>query len=118
MTAEVRYHPDGKLRHRQRPGPLVLHHGAFFESSRQRLEKAGVVTLDVPTTPEKVAPAAATLMQLVTSGALVHDGDAEARPSDGSGRRQAAPQGLGGRVWHRRGHRRGAGRDARGALGD
>ena len=35
------------------------------------------MTLDVPSTPEKVAPAAATLMQLVTSGALVHDGDAE-----------------------------------------
>ena len=77
MTAEVRYHPDGKLHHLDKPGPLVLHHGASFESSRQRLEKAGVVTLDVPSTPEKVAPAAATLMQLVTSGALVHDGDQE-----------------------------------------
>ena len=55
----------------------MLHHGAFFEPSRQRLEKHRVVTLDVPSTPERMTPAAATLMQLVTSGALVHDGDLE-----------------------------------------
>jgi hypothetical protein len=35
------------------------------------------VTLDVPSTPERMTPAAAALMQLVTSGALVHDGDCE-----------------------------------------
>ena len=35
------------------------------------------MTLDVPSTPERMTPDAATLMQLVTSGALVHDGDAE-----------------------------------------
>ena len=55
----------------------MLHHGAFFEPSRQRLEKHRVVTLDVPSTSERMTPAAETLMQLVTSGALVHDGDLE-----------------------------------------
>ena len=35
------------------------------------------MTLDVPSTPERMTPAAATLMQLVTPGALVHDGDHE-----------------------------------------
>lgn len=59
------------------PGPLVLHHSAFFEPSRQRLERHEVVTLDVPSTPERMTPAATTLMQVVTSGALVHDGDRE-----------------------------------------
>ena len=33
--------------------------------------------LDVPSTPERTGPAAAALMQLVTAGSLVHDGDPE-----------------------------------------
>jgi len=56
---------------------MLLHHEAFFEPSRQRLERAGMVTLGVPSSPERLTPAAETLMQLVTSGSLVHDGDPE-----------------------------------------
>ena len=33
--------------------------------------------LGVPSRPERIGPVAAALMQLVTSRALVHDGDAE-----------------------------------------
>jgi len=77
VTADVTFSPGGKVYHRPKPGPLVLHHGAFFEPSRQRLERQDVATLDVPSTPERLTPAAETLMQLVTSGGLVHDGDPE-----------------------------------------
>jgi hypothetical protein len=55
----------------------VLHHGAFFESSRRRLAAKGLVLLDFPSTPERLGPAAAALMELVTSAGLVHEGDAE-----------------------------------------
>jgi phage terminase large subunit-like protein len=77
VTAEVTYHPGGPIHRRRRPGPEVLHHGAFFEPGRQRLAKAGVVTLDLPSTAERVGPAAAALMQQVTASSLVHDGDRE-----------------------------------------
>ena len=33
--------------------------------------------VDVPSTPERLTPAAETLMSLVTSRALIHDGDLE-----------------------------------------
>ena len=67
----------GTIRKRRRSGPLLLHHGAFFEPSRQRLEKAGMATIGVSSSPERLTPAAETLMQQVTSRALVHDGDLE-----------------------------------------
>jgi hypothetical protein len=77
VTAEVRFSPGGKVYKRPKPGPLILRRGALFEPSRQRLEGHKVVTLDVPSSPERMTPAAETLMQLVTSAALVHDGDRE-----------------------------------------
>jgi phage terminase large subunit-like protein len=77
VTAEVTYQQGGRVHRLPRHGPEVLHHGAFFESSRQRLAKQKLVLLDVPSTAERINPAAAALMQLVTSRALVHDGDAE-----------------------------------------
>lgn len=67
----------GRTTKRASPGPEVVCHGAFFEPSRQRLAGEGVVMLDVPSTPERLGPAAASLMQLVTSGMLTHDGDPE-----------------------------------------
>ncbi|CAN5671046.1 terminase large subunit [soil metagenome] len=77
VIAEVRYRPGGKSYQRPLPGPEVLHHGAFFEPSRQRLAAAGIVLADIPSTSERIGPAAAALMQQVTSEALVHDGDPE-----------------------------------------
>lgn len=71
------YHVGGRVHRLPKHGPEVLHHGAFFEPSRQRLAKAGVVLLDLPSLPERIGPAAAALMQLVTSRMHVHDGDEE-----------------------------------------
>lgn len=58
-----------------RPGPSVDYHGTFFERSAQGLRARGMVLLDVPNTPERVAPAAESLLELVLAGRLVHDGD-------------------------------------------
>ncbi|MCY7418092.1 MAG: terminase large subunit [Chloroflexi bacterium] len=77
VSAEVTHRQGGPAYHRRRPGPEVLHHGAFFEPSRQRLVKQGIVMLDFPSTAERLGPAAAALMQQVTARALVHDGDPE-----------------------------------------
>jgi phage terminase large subunit-like protein len=64
----------GQVRVRPAEGPEVSYHGAFFESSAQRLERDGIVMLDIPHTQERMAPAAELLLQLATAGALVHDG--------------------------------------------
>ena len=74
VVAEIIYHVGGQIHRLPRHGPEVLHHGAFFEPSRQRLSSAGIVLVDVPSTAERIGPAAAALMQLVTSRSLVHDG--------------------------------------------
>lgn len=74
IVADVQFQ-TGKISKREKQGPEVQHHGAFFESSRQRLEKRGLVMVEVPSTHERVTPAAETLMQLITSGELEHDGD-------------------------------------------
>jgi phage terminase large subunit-like protein len=66
-----------KVRMVARPGPEVSFPGAFFETSAQRLRKAGLVLVDIPHSQERLVPAAETLLQLVDAGALVHDGDPE-----------------------------------------
>lgn len=60
-----------------RPGPSIDYHGTFFERSAQALRKAGMVLLDVPNSPERVAPAAEALLELVLAGRLKHDGNAD-----------------------------------------
>jgi len=59
------------------PGPELAYHGSFFEGSAQTLREERLVMVDVPSTPERITPAAETLMGLVTSRALIHDGDIE-----------------------------------------
>lgn len=54
VTAEVVYQTGGRTHHIPRIGPEVLHHGALFEPSRQRLARQKIVLLDVPSTPERV----------------------------------------------------------------
>lgn len=93
VTAEVTYSDGGRVHRMGRTGPEVLHHGAFFEPSRQRLAKQKVVLLDVPSTPERLGPAAAALMQQVTAGALVHDGAAELGQQIGRVAARATPKG-------------------------
>jgi phage terminase large subunit-like protein len=77
-VAEVyRTSPSGRELIRGRPGPEFAYHGSFFERSAQGLREERLVLVDVPSTPERLTPAAETLMSLVTSRSLVHDGDAE-----------------------------------------
>ena len=49
-----------------RPGPEFAYHGSFFEGSAQTLRAERLVMIDVPSTPERLTPAAETLMSLVT----------------------------------------------------
>ena len=49
--------------------------------------------VDVPSTPERITPAAETLMSLVTSRSLVHDGDAELAAQMGNVLARPAPKG-------------------------
>lgn len=74
VMTDVQFRADGRSHKRKRPGPEVLHHTAFFEPSRQRLVRHRVVMVDWPSSTERLAPAAAALMQQVTAGTLVHDG--------------------------------------------
>lgn len=77
VMAPRRFSQRGKEYLRPAPGPEVAYHGAFFEGSAQRLAAVGVVTVDVPSSSERLTPAAETVMRLVTDGQLVHDGDGE-----------------------------------------
>lgn len=63
---------DGSLR-----GPEIAYAGAFWAGSAQRFRAERAALVDVPSTPERLAPAAETLMQVVQSGVLAHDGDAD-----------------------------------------
>ena len=77
VLATYRTTPSGKELTTGRPGPEFSYHGSFFEGSAQILRQERLVMTDVPSTPERITPAAETLMSLVTSRSLVHDGDAE-----------------------------------------
>ncbi len=77
VVATYRTSPTGPERTRGMPGPEFAYHGSFFEGSAQTLREERLVMVDVPSTPERITPAAETLMSLVTSRSLVHDGDGE-----------------------------------------
>ena len=67
----------GKLRPGSLRGPEIAYAGAFFAGSAQRFRAEGAALVDVPSTPERLTPAAETLMQHVSAGTLVHDGNEE-----------------------------------------
>lgn len=75
VVATYRSTPGGREQTRGMPGPEFAYHGSFFEGSAQRLRRERLVMVDIPSTAERLAPAAETLMGLVTSRLLVHDGD-------------------------------------------
>lgn len=77
VRAQVPVGTRGRMRDGALRGPEIAYAGAFFAGSAQRLRAEGVALVDVPSTPERLAPAAETLMQHVSAGTLVHDGDAE-----------------------------------------
>jgi phage terminase large subunit-like protein len=56
-------------------GPEIAYTGAFFEGSAQRLRATGAAMVDIPTSPERLAPAAETLLGLATKGLLIHEAD-------------------------------------------
>lgn len=68
-----RYHPRGREHRVPRRGPEFAYHGAFFEGSKQKLEREGLVFVDVPSTHARLVPAAEALMAAVIEGRLVHD---------------------------------------------
>lgn len=67
----------GRMRPGSLRGPEIAYAGAFFAGSAQRFRAEAAALVDVPSTPERLAPAAETLMQHVTAGTLVHDGNEE-----------------------------------------
>jgi phage terminase large subunit-like protein len=71
----------------------LAYHGSFLEGSAQTLRAQRLVMVDVPSTPERITPAAETLMSLVTSRALVHDGDPELAAQVRHVRARPAPKG-------------------------
>jgi len=75
VQATVRMGNRGRERKTSLRGPEIAYAGAFFEGSAQRFRAERAALVDVPSTPERLAPAAETLMQLVQRSELVHDGD-------------------------------------------
>lgn len=75
VVAAVRFSPRGKEYMRPRPGPEFATHGSFLEGIRQRLDAAGAVTVDMPSSRERLTPAAEAIKERLAGGLLVHDGD-------------------------------------------
>ena len=75
VKAQVPVGTRGRMRDGSLRGPEIAYAGAFFAGSSQRLRTEQAALVDVPSTPERLAPAAEVLMQTVTGGTLVHDGD-------------------------------------------
>jgi hypothetical protein len=93
VLAAYRTSPSGRELTRGMPGPEFAYHGSYFEASAQTLRRERLVMVDVPSTPERLTPAAETLMNLVTSRSLVHDGDVELAAQVRNVLARAAPKG-------------------------
>lgn len=77
VRAQVPVGTRGRMRDGTLRGPEIAYAGAFFAGSAQRFRAESAALVDIPSTPERLTPAAEVLMQLVASGVLLHDGDAE-----------------------------------------
>ena len=77
VKAQVPVGNRGKMRDGSLRGPEIAYAGAFFAGSTERLRTTAAALVDIPSTPERLTPAAEVLMQLVTTGVLVHDGNEE-----------------------------------------
>lgn len=67
----------GRLRDGHGHGPEIALAGAFTAGTHERFRSKGAIVVDIPSTPERLTPAAETLMQHVSRGVVVHDGDEE-----------------------------------------
>lgn len=77
VKAQVPVGTRGRMRDGSLRGPEIAYAGAFFAGSAQRFRAESAALVDIPSTPERLTPAAEVLLQLVTTGALVHDGNDE-----------------------------------------
>ena len=77
VRAQVPVGTRGRMRDGALRGPEIAYAGAFFAGSAQRFRAESAALVDIPSTPERLTPAAEVLMQLVAGGVLLHDGDAE-----------------------------------------
>jgi hypothetical protein len=67
----------GRLRDGHGHGPEIALAGAFTAGTHERYRSRGAIVTDIPSTPERLTPAAELLMQHVSRGTVVHDGDEE-----------------------------------------
>lgn len=77
VRAQVPVGTRGRMRDGSLRGPEIAHSGAFTAGLAQRFRAESAALVDIPSTPERLTPAAETLMQHVVAGSLLHDGDAE-----------------------------------------
>lgn len=77
VKAQVPVGTRGRMRDGALRGPEIAYAGAFFAGSAQRFRAENAALVDIPSTPERLTPAAEVLLDLVSAGVLVHDGDAE-----------------------------------------
>lgn len=77
VKAEVPVGNRGRMRDAGLRGPEIALAGAFTAGTYQRFRAEGAALVNVPSTPERLWPAAETLMQHVSAGTLVHDGNEE-----------------------------------------
>lgn len=76
VMTKVKFRPTGREYDRRLPGPEVSTHGAFLEGLAQRLRADGAVVVDLPSSRERLTPAAEAVKERLIEGALRHDGDA------------------------------------------
>lgn len=67
----------GRLRDGHGHGPEIAFAGAFTAGTQERFRSKGAVVTDIPSTPVRLTPAAELLMQHVTRGVVLHDGNEE-----------------------------------------
>lgn len=67
--------PAVKIDGRTKAGPAFCYDPMFFQLEAERLSREGFAMVEVPQTPTRLIPAAATTYEDVASGALEHDGN-------------------------------------------
>jgi len=77
VTGQVPVGTRGRLRDGHGHGPEIAMAGAFTAGTHERFRSKGAIVTDIPSTPERLTPAAELLMPHLTRGIVVHDGNDE-----------------------------------------
>jgi len=77
VVGQVPVGTRGRLRDGHGHGPEIAFAGAFTAGTHERFRDKGAIVTDIPSTPERLTPAAELLMQHVSRGTVVHDGNEE-----------------------------------------